>query len=91
MIPFGLVSIMDCHNGTTVWSMARDTYQYHFKRGHRIVHTGITNDLERREREHQDEFGEHGHIVPLGRATTRDTALAWEREQAARGRPTRRR
>ena len=33
--------------------MARDTYKYHFKKGNKIVHTGITNDLERREQEHK--------------------------------------
>lgn len=71
--------------------MARDTYKYHFKQGHRIVHTGITIDLERREAEHKRSFGENGHILKVGRATTRDAALEWEREQAARGRPTRRR
>ncbi len=71
--------------------MTRDTYKYHFKRGHRIVHTGITNDLERREREHQQAYGEDGHILKVGRATTKDAALEWEREQAARGRSTRRR
>ena len=71
--------------------MARDTYKYHFKRGHRIVHTGITNDLERREDEHKRNFGKDGHILKVGRATTRDAALEWEREQAAKGRPTRRR
>ena len=71
--------------------MARETYKYHFKRGHRIVHTGITNDLERRETEHKQNFGADGHILKIGRATTRDAALEWEREQAAKGRPTRRR
>ena len=32
---------------------SRDTYKYHFKRGNKILHTGTTNDLERREKEHQ--------------------------------------
>ncbi len=27
----------------------RDTYKYEFKRGNKILHGGITNDLERRE------------------------------------------
>ena len=27
----------------------RDTYKYHLKRGGKIVHRGITNDLNRRE------------------------------------------
>ena len=31
----------------------RNSYKYHFKRGNKILHTGITNDLERREQEHQ--------------------------------------
>ena len=26
----------------------RNTYKYHFKRGNKNLHTGITNDLERR-------------------------------------------
>ena len=25
--------------------MARDTYKYHFKKGNKIVHTGITNGI----------------------------------------------
>ncbi len=71
--------------------MTRDTCNYLFKFGRRIVHAGITNDLERREGEHKRDFGDDGHILKVGRATTRDAALKWEREQAARGRPTRRR
>ena len=71
--------------------MTRDTFKYHFKIGNRIVHTGITNDLDRRESEHQQTFDESGHISKVGRATTRDQALKWEREQAERGFPTRRR
>lgn len=70
--------------------MTRETYKYHFKLGHKIVHTGITDDLQRRETEHKRDFGYSGHILQVGRRTTRDAALQWEREQAARGRPTRR-
>ena len=33
--------------------MPRDIYKYHLKKGNRILKSGITNDLERREREHQ--------------------------------------
>ena len=33
----------------------RDTYKYHLKDGGKVVHRGITNDLERRESEHQQE------------------------------------
>ncbi|MDE2789590.1 MAG: hypothetical protein OXI81_04110 [Paracoccaceae bacterium] len=78
-------------SGTEALFMARDTYKYHFKQGHRIIYTGITNDLQRREEEHRRNFGGDGHIFEVGRATTRDDALKWEREQAAKGRSTRRR
>lgn len=70
--------------------MARNTFKYHFKKGNKIVHTGITNDLERREQEHKRTFGDSGHIKKVGRATTRDAALKWESEQAKRGKRTRR-
>ena len=60
----------------------RDTYKYHFKVGNRIVHRGITNDLERREAEHRQEPRQSkGHIKQVGNRTTRDAALAWERDQ----------
>lgn len=70
--------------------MSRDTYKYHFKKGNKIVHTGITNDLDRREQEHQQNFGNSGHIKKVGSRTTRDAALKWESEQAKIGNPTRR-
>ena len=70
--------------------MRRETYKYHFKRGHKVMHTGITNDLERREQEHQRTFGSDGHMQKVGNATTLGSALKWEREQTERGRPTRR-
>ena len=70
--------------------MTRDTYKYHFKRGNKIIHTGITNDLERREQEHKQAYGGSGHIKQVGRRTTRDAALKWEGEQTKRGNPTRR-
>lgn len=31
-----------------------DTYKYHFKVGNVIVHGGITNNLQRRKREHKN-------------------------------------
>ena len=42
--------------------MARDTYKYHFKRGNKILHTGITNDLDRREGEHQRDIDPKGDL-----------------------------
>ena len=58
----------------------RDTYKYQFKVGNKIVHGGITNDLERREREHQEEWPK-GHIKQVGRQTTEEAARAWEKEK----------
>ncbi|MDE0332897.1 MAG: hypothetical protein OXL41_13645 [Nitrospinae bacterium] len=70
--------------------MARKTYKYHFKKGNRILYSGITKDLEKRERELKQEFGEGGYIKQVGSATTMDAALVWESEQARWGNPTRR-
>ena len=58
----------------------RDTYKYHFKLGNKIVHSGITNDLERREGEHQQKWP-RGHIFQVGRCTTEDAARDWEEDQ----------
>ena len=66
-----------------------DTYKYHFKLGNKIVHTGITNDLDRREQEHQSRRGwANGHIVQVGNRTTRSAARAWENLQRSLGKPT---
>ena len=68
----------------------RNTYKYHFKVGNKIVHTGITYDLARREQEHQQHRGwGKGHIKQVGNATCRDAAIVWEIEQAAKGMPVR--
>ncbi|MBT4936810.1 hypothetical protein HON22_02730 [Candidatus Peregrinibacteria bacterium] len=56
----------------------RDTYKYQFKIGNKILHGGITNDLERREQEHQTKYGQKGHITQVGRKTTEDAARKWE-------------
>lgn len=66
----------------------RDTYKYHFKRGNKILHTGITNDLDRREGEHQGKIDGKGHITQVGRRTTRGGAKAWEDQQREKGKPT---
>lgn len=58
----------------------RTTYKYHFKVGNKIVHSGVTDDLERREREHQMKWPK-GHIVQVGRRTTEDAANKWEEDQ----------
>jgi len=58
----------------------RDTYKYQFKVGNKIVHGGITDDLERRETEHQKEWP-GGHIAQVGRKTTEEAARQWEDEK----------
>ena len=55
----------------------RDTYKYDFKVGNKIVHSGITNDLDRREQEHKQRWPS-GHIVKVGKAATEEAARKWE-------------
>ncbi|MBM3314292.1 hypothetical protein FJY71_00415 [candidate division WOR-3 bacterium] len=59
---------------------ARDTYKYYYKDGNRILHAGITTDLDRREQQHQQKWPS-GHICQVGRRTTEDAARDWEAEQ----------
>ena len=61
----------------------RDTHKYQLKKGHKVVHRGITYDLDRREAEHQERFPET-EIKQVGRKTTRKAALKWEREGGRR-------
>ena len=58
----------------------RDTYKYHFKVGNKVVHSGITDNLERREQEHQQKWP-RGHIIEVGRRTTEEAAREWEKKQ----------
>ena len=61
----------------------RDTIKYQLKQGRKIVHRGVTNDLARREKEHQEEFP-GSKIKQVGRSTTREAGLKWEREGGKR-------
>jgi predicted GIY-YIG superfamily endonuclease len=56
----------------------RDTHKYFYKTGNKIVHGGITNNLERREQEHQEKWPK-GHIFKVGRRTTEEAARKWEK------------
>ena len=58
----------------------RSTYKYHFKDGNKILHGGITNDLDRREVEHQQKWP-GGHIKQVGKRTTEIEARKWEQEK----------
>ena len=62
-------------------TLPRDTHKYHLKRGNRIIRSGVTNDLDRREGEHQREYGDDVHITQVGRRTTRPAARDWEKDQ----------
>ena len=66
----------------------RNTTKYRVVTNRKTVHVGITNNPERREKEHQREYGRTARLVKEGRKTTRKGALAWERRQRDRGRPT---
>jgi len=56
------------------------TYKYQFKVGNKIVHGGITNDLKRREQEHQQDHPK-GRIKQVGRITTENAARKWEKDK----------
>ena len=56
----------------------RDTYKYLFKIKGRTVHGGITPDLQHRERELRQTYGDDGHIEQVGRRTTEEAAREWE-------------
>ncbi|MCH7779177.1 MAG: GIY-YIG nuclease family protein, partial [Gemmatimonadetes bacterium] len=48
--------------------------------GNKIVHGGITDDLERREAEHQKKWPK-GHIKQVGPRTTEKVAREWEKDK----------
>ncbi len=56
---------------------SRDTYKYNFKVGNKIVHSGITIDLDKREKQHQQRWP-NGHIKQVGYRTTADAARKWK-------------
>ena len=58
----------------------RNIYKYYFKVGRKVVHGGITNDLERRELEHRQKWS-NGHILQVGRRTTEEAARKWEQDK----------
>ena len=59
---------------------SRDWYTYYFKKGNNILHGGRTQDLERRESEHQANIDSNGHIFKVGIAKTEKGAKDWEDE-----------
>lgn len=59
----------------------RDTYKYHLKQADRILRCGITNDLQRREKELQRDFGKDAYVQQVGKRTTREEAREWEKKK----------
>ncbi|GAI92215.1 unnamed protein product [marine sediment metagenome] len=59
----------------------RNWYTYEFKVGNKVVHKGITEDLERREGEHQANVNPKGHIKQVGHAKTEEGARQWEKDE----------
>ena len=67
-----------------------DTYRYRFMVGGEVVLIGVANDLQKREQQlRKNPDWSEGRIERVGEKTTRDAALAWEFEEAARGMPAR--
>ena len=58
----------------------RDTLKYTLRQWRKIVHKGITDDLERRETQHQQKFP-GSKITQIGRRTTEEAARQWEKDQ----------
>lgn len=54
-----------------------DLYKYHLKLGKKVVHRGVTYNLQLREAQHQQEFP-GSRIKQVGRKTTLDAARNWE-------------
>jgi AraC-like DNA-binding protein len=57
--------------------LSRDTYKYNFKLGNKIVHSGITIDLDKREKQHQQRWP-NGHIKQVGYRVTAEAARKWK-------------
>lgn len=57
----------------------RDTYNYELRSGHKTVYRGVTNNLERRMREHRRDGKKFTHATIIGNKKTREGALKMER------------
>lgn len=60
---------------------SKNTYKYVLKVGEKVVHRGVTNDLERRQAEHRVRWPD-GQVEPVGEKTTMEQALIWMRDGA---------
>lgn len=79
-VKIDLPEVKQVHEGKPQVAKPRDTYKYQFRNGRRIVHGGITNDLERREQEHRQKYP-NGCITQVGRITTEKAAREWQKKK----------
>ena len=61
----------------------RNIRRYHYWWRGKVVHRGVTKDLEKREQDHKQKWP-GGHIQQIGPSVTKDTSLKWEREGGKR-------
>lgn len=66
-----------------VRTVPKNYYRYHFVLQSKVVHRGITKDLERSRIEHRQQWP-IGWIKQIGPLVTHETALAWERAGGSR-------
>ena len=59
----------------------RTVYRYYFKVGRKIVHIGITGDIDIERYELQQKHNGKGRITQIGFRTTYEDARAWEAEE----------
>ncbi len=59
---------------------SRNTYKYHLEVDGKVVLSGMTTDLKRRQQEHLVRWPT-GRVVKVGRATTHKAAWYWQKEQ----------
>lgn len=62
-------------------SKPRNWYTYQFKRVNKVLHGGITQDPEHREKDHQRDIDRKGHLKIVGHAKTEEGARDWEKEK----------
>ncbi len=73
--------MIEWHKEDRTMTIFRDTYKYQVKRGNKILHTGITNDIVRREHELKMEYGVDVYTKKVGNRTTIEEGLQWEAKQ----------
>lgn len=61
----------------------RETFNYNLKVGKKIVYKGITNDLDKRSKQHEADGKDFTHIQKVGRAKTEEGASKAEAKQLA--------